>query len=101
MEISIKENGCTDKKCFSTKHEATKRVLEIRDEENLKEKEDRETIPVRAYKCKKCRMWHLTSVPAKEWKNIKQKIRKTKKQNNPFSLDVRYWKSKLGVDDRE
>ena len=95
MELDEKEGRCLGKKCFSSKAMAIKRVLEIRDEEYKNEKEDCGTIPLRAYKCEKCRMWHLTSIPAKKWKEAKRAYRKRKTLNNPFSLEVQYWKEKF------
>ena len=54
METEKDENGCS-KKAFDGKKEADQRILEIRDEENQKKKEEQGTIPIRAYKCVVCR----------------------------------------------
>ena len=99
MENNENENRCAGKKCFEHKEEALSRILEIRDEENQKQKEERGRIPVRAYACKLCGKWHLTSLSREKWKSAK----KARKRNFPsrkeqFYREVQYWLDRLGQD---
>ena len=98
METDKDENGCS-KKAFDGKKVANKRILEIRDEENQKKKEERGTIPIRAYKCAVCGKWHLTSLSREKWKTAKKARRKNfPSRKEKFYQEVQYWLDKLGLD---
>ncbi len=91
------ENNCTRKKAFESKEEALSRVLEIQEEENLKEKKDRGKVPLRAYKCSDCQRWHLTSMPRKKFNKVQEGKKRWNPDRQRFYREVQYWMEKLGV----
>jgi len=86
-----RRHNCT-KKPFATAKEANDRIKEIRTEDKSAEKK-----PIRAYLCKFCPNYHITSMTGGERKEIIAKNRDKKEHRSDV---VSYWCDKLGVNNR-
>lgn len=79
---------CT-KKSFDSLGEANDRIREIRTEDEISD-----TKPIRAYRCKSCTKYHITSMNMSQFDKHKKAL--NKKSRERFS-EVSFWCKKLGV----
>ena len=81
------------KKSFPTHKEAQKRLYDIKREAGeIKCKE----FPIRAYKCDKCNLYHLTKLTAHKNKFKMDKNYRTKVRENAFlKREIEFWEKKF------
>jgi len=84
----------TNKKVFDDKKAAKARAKEI-NEENIKKVDD---TRLRAYFCRECEKYHLSSMTKNEFDKIDPVKRAEKRTARIVRMEAEYWTSKLGID---
>lgn len=87
-----------NKKGFTNLDDARRRLTEI------VLNSDRDSKPIRTYKCKHCNKYHLTSKSESKYKsNVKKKHkaikdRNIKRENDFIRMETEHWEQKFGIE---
>lgn len=84
----------TNKKAFDSKKDAHERAKEI----NAENREKGDNTKLRAYHCRECLKYHLSSMSKNDFNKIDPIKKAMKRTKRNVMLEAEYWSNKLGVE---